>query len=114
MSYGRVSSIGARRTPVQIQAQIETPDALGQLQPAWTTIATVWCLKRQLSGREVLNAQQLKAVPEFLLETWYLPSLVITELHQVVISGAIYGIARVDNLDDRNETLHLYCTKRTP
>lgn len=100
---------GERRTHATFQAITETADALGQFQPTWSTIATAWCLKRQLSAREILATQQLQASADFVLETWVLPSLPITPQHQVVINSQAYGISRVDNLDDRNETMRIYC-----
>jgi SPP1 family predicted phage head-tail adaptor len=101
---------GPRRTKVQIQAETLTPDALNQLIPSWTTIATVRGLKRDLSGDEVTNASQTKAIADSVIETWYLPSITVTPAHRLLINGAQLGIRRVVNVEDKNETLLIYCT----
>lgn len=105
------SDFGMRRTPVTIQALTETADPLGQLLKIWTDVCIVWCLKRALSGRELLNASQTKSVAEFVLETWYPQSLVtLTAQHRLLIGGVVHGISWTNNVDDLNETILIYCT----
>ena len=108
-----MSGLGDRRTRVRIQQMTEASDSYGQLQPdPWSTVATVWCLKRALTGREATNAQQTKATVAFVLETWHPRSLVdVTPAMRCVVDGKPYGISWVDDVDGRHETLRIYCTQ---
>lgn len=102
---------GSYRTKALIQALTETADALGQMVQTWDTVATVWGRRRQTTGGERANANQQKALADYVFETWHPQSLVtITASHRVLINGLPLGISRVENVGDRNETALLYLT----
>lgn len=106
------TSLGERRTLVQIQALSEAADGLGQMQPAWSTVATAWCLRRALRGAESTNALQVKSVVTFVLETWWIPGLSVTGLNRVLIGGTPYNVEWADDADGRHETLLIYCSNQ--
>jgi head-tail adaptor len=106
------NGLGDRRTSVTVQAETRAKDAFNQPIPTWSTVATLWCRKRQLSGREIFHAQSQDAIVHSVLETQWPQSLVtIDEKMRCLIDGIYYGIAWFDNVDNANHTLLIYITK---
>jgi SPP1 family predicted phage head-tail adaptor len=54
-----VSRIGKLRHRVTIQEETRVDDGMGGFAKTWADVATVWARVSPLSGREVLQAQQL-------------------------------------------------------
>ena len=52
---------GPLRHRVQIQQLREIADSYGQRRQNWDTVATVWASVEFLSGRELVNAQQVNS-----------------------------------------------------
>ena len=104
---------GEYRTPFAVQALSQTPDSVGQPQPQWATVANLWGRKRGLSGTEATNALQTKAVVSFVVETRHPRSLVtIDPTMRLLVDGSIYGIEWTNDVDDRHETLLIFCKQQ--
>jgi SPP1 family predicted phage head-tail adaptor len=107
------SGAGEYRTPFAVQAETQVADASGQLQPTWTTVANLHGLKRGLTGSEATNSLQTKAVVSFVVECRHPRSLVAVDpTMRLVIRGQNYGIEWTNDVDDRHETLLIYCTQQ--
>ena len=105
--------IAERRSSVQIQALTETRDSYGQPLQSWTTVATLRALIRSPNGREMLNAQQRKAVLWHVIECRWPGSLVaITPNMRVKFGGIQYGISDVINVNQKNRHLIIHCTEQ--
>lgn len=85
---------GDLRTSVRIEQKTVTgQDSYGQDVFTWTTVATMWCDVRPLSGRELEAAQQLHAEARWKIRTHY-PSVTIKRAMRAVI-----GTRTLDILD---------------
>lgn len=75
---------------ITIEQNAETQSGTGDPAESWSTFATVWAGKRDLSGREFLEARQLasEATTEFTIH--YRDD--ITTKMRIVLAGQVYDI----------------------
>ena len=107
------SSNGQKRTRVAVQANTPSADSLGQLQPSWATVATLWGYDRPATGREMTIASQQNATVSRIVETRWPGSLVtVTPLHRLLVNGAVYNVTWVNNVAGRNKYLYIGCIER--
>lgn len=106
--------IGRRRTPVRLQLNTPTRDRLGQTQPHWATVATLWGYLRPATGRELAVAGQQNATLSHVVETRWPGDLVtVTPLLRLQVGASRYlNITWVDNVEQRNRTLMIGCVER--
>lgn len=108
---------GPKRHVVQIQALTEAADSFGQPVPSWTTVATVRGLMEPLSGKELVNAREVKADVTNTLTTRYRRVTVggtrveITANMRAVFEGGVYNFAGVVDTISRHRELIITCTK---
>ena len=107
------STTGQRRTLIAVQANTPAADGHGQMQPGWSTVATLWGYVRPATGREVAVAGQQQGTVSRVVETRWPGALVtVTPLHRLVVNGSVYSITWVDNPGQRNKDLYIGCTER--
>jgi SPP1 family predicted phage head-tail adaptor len=83
---------GDLRTSVVIQQKIVTSrNSSGEDVFTWTTVATLWCDVRPMSGRELEAAQQIHAEARWKIKTHY-PSVTIKRAMRAVIGTRILDI----------------------
>jgi head-tail adaptor len=105
--------IGRRRTPVRVQLDTPTRDRLGQEQPHWATVATLWGYVRPATGRELAVAGQQNALLSHIVECRWPGSLVtVAPLHRLAVGSRYFNITWADNVEQRNRTLMLGCVER--
>jgi SPP1 family predicted phage head-tail adaptor len=104
-----MGSIGSKQNRVTIQRAVQTADSHGGSSTAWSTFVTVWAHERPLSGREAMQAQQVTATLNSVLEIHHRTGLSVKDR---VLHGArtLEIEAIVDPTDTRKE-LHLFVSE---
>lgn len=100
------------RQRLKLQAPSTTPDGMGGQVTGWTDIATVWGMVGPLTGRELLQAEQVTAVLTHEIDIRYRPGVV--PKMRIVRQGAgtqVFEIHSVMNLEMRNRQLTLLCSE---
>jgi SPP1 family predicted phage head-tail adaptor len=87
MQAGRLS------TPIVIQQQTTTTDAIGQPLLTWTDFAAVWANVRHLSGTESIKAGAVTSTVQASMRTR--PMNGVTSGMRVLVDGAVYQIKSV-------------------
>jgi SPP1 family predicted phage head-tail adaptor len=101
---------GKLRRNLAYQQKTQVPDSLAQPQPTWTTLAQFWCGIRSPTGRESLNAQQIKAQVSHVVETRFSPSTPVLPTGRFVTEdNRVFNISYVLNVDERNRQLDIGC-----
>lgn len=100
---------GKLRHRVTIEQRTQTFDANGSPTDTWTAFATVWASVEPLSGRELLNAEQIQPVVSHRVRLRYL-SGVQPEMRVLHDSRAL-NIESVINKEERNIELELLCSE---
>tara|TARA_R110002095_G_scaffold109849_1_gene96207 strand:+ start:1332 stop:1652 length:321 start_codon:yes stop_codon:yes gene_type:complete len=70
-------------------------------------LATVWASVTQMSGRELVNAQQVKPDATYKVIIRYLAGVTTDDFF--TFNGRTFQILDVNNIDERNITLELMC-----
>jgi SPP1 family predicted phage head-tail adaptor len=109
LEYGKVNAGRLRhRVTLQQLPANRTPSPRGQLPSNWATVATFWADVAPLQGRELSNAQQIKAtVTHRLTMRWPGSSLTITPSMRFTWGSRIFNIVAVLNADERNRRLDI-------
>lgn len=108
---------GGRRTLVSVQTITETADNFGQMIKSWNTAATFRAKVRSPTGAEIWNAGQRKAVVTHVLECGRDAALIqaagtLNPECRLLVGSAQYGIAWIDNVDQKNRELIIHCTEQ--
>ena len=101
---------GVRRVPISYQTATWSVTSTNQPLPAWTTQGTYFCEIRTPTGREALNAGQMKAELTHVLITRY-PGFDFSPEGRFVNGSYIYNILWVGNVDARNREVMIYATE---
>ena len=102
---------GKLKHSVEIQFPSHTEDASGDpVLDGWTTFATVWAFVKPLSGREIVQAQQLHAETNHSISLRFMKG--INTSQRVLFNGKAYSILSVINTNEANEELILMTVKR--
>lgn len=97
---------------IAIQARtLSAPNQLGEQVPSYTTFATVWGEKTELSGREMLLAQQLSAVKTTRFRIHWRSD--VTNTCRAIVEGVTYELTNVAEVE-RRRYLDLTCTVVAP
>lgn len=94
-----------RRLTLQSRT-LAAPNARGEKIPSYSTLATVWGGRRDVSGREFVSAGQLHSEASTRFEIRYRSDL--TPIHRVVCEGVTYDIVHVAEIG-RRKGLELVC-----
>jgi SPP1 family predicted phage head-tail adaptor len=92
---------------IQILVRTLTPNAYNEQIESYTTLATVWGAKEELSGSEVVLAQQLSAVKTTQFRIRWRGD--VTNTCKIVVEGVTYVITYVAEVG-RRRWLELTCT----
>lgn len=101
---------GKLRHRVIIERLTATQDAAGQETGTWGTFATRWASLEPLSGRELVNAQQVSAEVTHAITLRYLSGVV--PKMRAVFGGRNFDIQSVLNRDERKVELELLVRER--
>ncbi len=98
---------GAYRHRITLQQATETRDSLGGTVQAWATFATVWAAIEPLSGRELLQAQQVQAEVTHRVRLRYMNG--VTAELRVLFGTRYFNILSAVNVQERNREIVLTC-----
>lgn len=104
--------VGQLRHQVTLQNLTETPDQFGQLQPGWSNGPTFWSRVEPLTGRELANAQQIKAEVDHAIIMRWDPNTAIDSTMRLTYGSRIFNIGGVINVLERNIKRVVYCTEQ--
>jgi SPP1 family predicted phage head-tail adaptor len=93
---------GPMRFRFYLQVVTTADDSFSDSTPTWITIGEQWGSIRQLSGREVANADRLKSLATHVVTLRYVtPISAATNRLVSVADGTIYNIETANNTDGR-------------
>lgn len=97
---------GNLRHRIELQFESKTQDSTGDpVSDGWTTFATRWAFVKPLTGREVVQAQQIHAETTHSITLRYMNG--INEAHRVLYEGRDFQILSVINVEERDKELIL-------
>lgn len=104
---------GPKRQRVSLQTLSESQDSFGQKIPSWTTQGNYWAEVKNLSGREAVNAKQVKADTTHQVTMRYIGALFTTPgllpSMRLLYKSRVFNILWVNNVDERNREYQLLC-----
>jgi SPP1 family predicted phage head-tail adaptor len=101
---------GDHRKRVQYQRVTLERDGLGQEQERWHTQGLYWMGIRSPNGREVFQAQQIKALTSHVVE-WRYPGFLPTAQDRLVYGKRIFNISAVVDADERRRKLIIFASE---
>jgi SPP1 family predicted phage head-tail adaptor len=104
--------IGKARHRLALQAVSTVADALGGQSEMWATEATIWARVEPLSGRELVQAQQVASEATHRVTIRYRTG--VTTAKRFKLGTRTLNITSVINPGELGETLVLLCTESTP
>ncbi len=102
-------SAGNKRNRVRIEQRVLTSDGQGGHVTTWTLRAVVYAHERPLTGREAIQAGQVTAVRQTVLEIWYRTDIDITD--RVLIGTRTLAINDFFDPTDTRDDLFLFCSE---
>lgn len=102
-----MAAAGKRRNLVKLQKAIVTSDEYGDGPTTYQTITTAWASIRSLSGRELINAQQVSSEVSHEITTFF--NQQITPRGRVVLGSRTFHIESKTNPDQREKDMILMC-----
>lgn len=100
---------GTLRHRVRIQQLVQTGDGMGGIMETWQDVAVVWAAVEPLQGRELFEAQQVRAELSHRVRLRYRPD--IAPKMRLIHKGRVFHIESVINRDERNRELVLLCAE---
>jgi SPP1 family predicted phage head-tail adaptor len=100
---------GKLRHRVSIQRSTPTDNEVGEGVLGWATIATVWAAIETLNGRELMRAQAAGANSTSKITIRYYSGLTVKD--QILFGARTFEINSIQNTDERNIELVLFCTE---
>jgi SPP1 family predicted phage head-tail adaptor len=102
---------GPMRHFVTLQIPAYWRDAAGQKRTTWVVGPQFWGLLEPLSGRELVNAREVKAeVTTRFTTRWQGPGMIDPTM-QIQYKSEMYKIAHILDLKERNRELNLLLIK---
>jgi SPP1 family predicted phage head-tail adaptor len=95
---------GSLRHALAYQTNAPAADALGQLQPVWTTAATYRAEVRAPNGRELITAQQQQAVVTHVLTLRH-PGFEFSPAGRFLEGATVYNVVACCDPDGRRRSL---------
>lgn len=105
-----VIKAGTLNRRVALQIATETQDTVGQVQQTWSAVGTYWASIMPLSGRELVNAQQLRADVSHEVRMRF-PVGTITTKHRLVYGSRVFHIGAVLNEGEGNVEYRILATE---
>ena len=103
-------TIGPMRQRITLQARTTAPDPFGQDVEVWTTVGTYWASIRQLTGREIFNADRLKYTANHVIEMRY-AAPINPATSRILFNGRTFRIEQANNVLERNRQWELMVTE---
>lgn len=101
-------NIGALRHRLTFKSTNTTADSFGEVSESpTTTVATVWGSINPLSGRELLQAQQVQAEVTHRVRIRYRSGL--DPSMQIVFGTRTFDIVSIINLEERDREIEILC-----
>ena len=91
------------------QQLVETVDGFGDPIQTWNTQGTYWGFLETLSGKELVNAQQLKATTTHQLTMRQV--VTVSPKDRFIWDGATYNVTYVIKVDNRNGWYKIFLTQ---
>lgn len=101
--------IGRIDDRVTVQTLVETFDAFGQAVQSWTSGITCWARVRPPTGREAMNADQLKVELNYVVTILYRGTIDATQ--QLLWGARVLRITWV-LIPEHRLTMDLYCVEQ--
>lgn len=98
---------GKLRHRIKITTPTESRGDTGEITYTWSTLATVWASVEPISGRELIQADQMQAEATVRIRLRYIPNL--TTQCRIVHKGRTLEIVSAQNITDRNAEFELLC-----
>lgn len=110
---------GRQRWRVTVESPVYpdgTPTGQGNLPERHDPLGIYWMAVKTLAGREQVNADQTVATSSHVFTVRYLPSdtpgvPLIRPEHRLNFKGRIFNIDFINNVDERNRQLDVFCTE---
>lgn len=102
---------GQLRKRLALQSKTESQDNFGSVTHTWSTDETIWGAVQPLTGRELVEAQQIDAESNVKITIRYRVGL-STNL-RILWGSRVYEINAVLNFDERNARVELLCRETT-
>jgi SPP1 family predicted phage head-tail adaptor len=101
---------GELRDQIQIQQQTTAQDDFGQPQSTWTTVLTAMSKIASITMAERFQTAQFVAqISHRITLRWPGAGVTIQGGMRVMFGTRIFQLQEVDNVEERNVTLHLLC-----
>lgn len=101
---------GDFRHSIAIQANTEGRDATGGMTESWATVETVWGRITPMTGRELFEAQQVKARVTHKVLMW--KNTTVTPSHRLLLEDTrMFHIASAVDVGERGVLTQLVCTE---
>ncbi|MDE2466755.1 MAG: phage head closure protein [Alphaproteobacteria bacterium] len=104
-----IVSAGILDQRITIQELTVVRGALGGHDETWSTLATVWAQKLDMTGREIFQAKAMGSAATLLITIRYRPD-VKASMRVVFSDGSMARIEWIRHVT-RKERLELYCLK---
>lgn len=101
---------GKLRTRLEIFKNTPTTDEFGHDVESWKSIGFAWCSLMRLTGRELVEAKQIREDVSHKITTRYDSRL--TTKHRLELGSRVFEFASVDNVGERNEQLEIIAIER--
>ncbi|MFH1731833.1 MAG: phage head closure protein [Planctomycetota bacterium] len=100
---------GQLRHRVALQAATSAQDSYGEAIKTWATVKSVWGRVEDLTGRELLLAQQVQSEATVRVTIRYPSGTTLTSANRVVADGRTLEIVSVANPEGGRRELVLMC-----
>jgi SPP1 family predicted phage head-tail adaptor len=98
---------GPKRQRLTIQTCEQMADKYGQMRTTWTDAGTYYASVTFLSGRELVNATQVKADVTHKVEMRYIGPIAPTS--RLVLKGRPFNIDSINNVKEINREYVILC-----
>lgn len=96
-----------QRVELQSPVRALAPGTNGEVVLTWETLATVWASVRGTGGREGVQADQVRADLDHLVEIRFRDNVISEQ--RLLYRSRVLSIEAVIDPDGRRERLHLHC-----
>ncbi len=100
------------KEPVELQSLSIVGDGFGGQDKTWTSMGTLWCMMKQSSGNEGVEAGRLEAKTTVKFTTHYRSDVTATD--RLIYQGVNYNIRNVENIDFGDVWMVLTADSGTP
>lgn len=98
---------GTMRRRITIQQSSDVPDGSGGVQRTWTDFATVWAEITPAAGKEVFQAEQVRADAMYNINIRYLQG--VSAEMRVLYGTRRFNIRAVNDVNEMHRKITLVC-----